>query len=111
MKAYDTLACVDFIRVLFRSEVIGSSTITGNASLSGGQVTVDGGQTLTLDDVTVTDSTITDTGTRSEERRVGKECKSPGSTSGGKITNLDTIDIATGTTTISNDAFANTGAL
>ena len=41
----------------------GSSTINGNAALNGGQVTVEAGQTLTLDNDTVTGTTFTDTAT------------------------------------------------
>ena len=42
-------------------DVAGSATINGSAALNGGQVTVEAGQTLTLDNDTVTGTTFTDT--------------------------------------------------
>jgi hypothetical protein len=40
-------------------DITGSSTINGGASLNNGNVTIESGQALTLDDVTVTGTTVT----------------------------------------------------
>ncbi|MFZ0422007.1 MAG: hypothetical protein WAL80_03930 [Xanthobacteraceae bacterium] len=44
-------------------DVTGAATINGGANLTGGQVTVESGQTLTLDGATLTNTTVNDIGT------------------------------------------------
>ena len=44
-------------------DVTGAATINGSANLTGGQVTVESGQTLTLDGATLTNTTVNDIGT------------------------------------------------
>ena len=98
-------------------DVIGSSAIDGSsgpavdATLNGGAVTVESGQTLTLDNVTVNGTSFTDTGTIKVDAGHKLTLKGTDSISGGAITNLGTVDVAAGTTTIATDTFTNTGAL
>src|SRR5260221_503364 len=66
--AYDIAVWVEFRRV-----VVGSGSVTELAGVTGSTATDLAAGTLTFTDVDLTD---THTATRSEERRVGKECRS-----------------------------------
>jgi hypothetical protein len=98
-------------------DVTGSSKITGSsgpavdAALNGGAVTVESGQTLTLDNVTVTGTSFTDSGSIKVEAGQKLTLKGSDSITGGLVTNQGTVDVAAGTTTLASDAFTNTGAL
>src|SRR5438874_1986021 len=76
------------------------------AAVNGGQVTVDATKTLTLDNTTVTGTTIADNGT--VKVYATKTLTLSGFTLiDGTISNLGTIDII-GDSSISNDALSNT---
>jgi fibronectin-binding autotransporter adhesin len=85
-------------------DVTGASTIE-NAGLNNGNVTIASGVILTLDNDTVTGTTITDNGTVKVDAL--KTLNLSGVTlSGGAISNLGTLDI-TGDSSIGGDALAN----
>ena len=91
-------------------ETTGDSTING-AAVNGGQVTVDASTQLTLDNVTVTGTTITDKGKLALADTVtlaGSDTIT--GVAGSSITNAGLLDV-TGTTTLNSDSLTNTGTL
>src|SRR5260370_22727396 len=102
---------MEYRRVLFRGtitdnslvETTGNSTINGNAKLNGGQVKIDALTQLTLDNVTVTGSTIADNGTLALADNVtlaGADISTGGV--GSSISNAGVLDV-TGVTTLNGD--------
>jgi FecR protein len=98
------------IDVTGSSAIDGSSSPAVDAALNGGMVTIESGQTLTLDAVTVTGASFTGTGTIAVDAGQKLTLAGIDSITGDAISNLGTIDVS-GTTTLHTDAVTNTGAL
>lgn len=86
-------------------DVVGDSTIDGDAVLNKGLVTVESGITLTLDDATLANASVTNLGTVAVES--GKKLKLAGAgLTGGTISLTGTLS-SSGTSTITNATVTN----
>ncbi len=93
-------------------DVIGSSKIDGGATLNNGAVTVESSQTLTLDNVTVAGTVITDTDATSIVRVDGGQTATlSGATIKGGTVNIDGTLDSTGISAITNASIHNTGTI